>query len=280
MKLATIRHDGSTTAARVETDAISDLIQVTPITDYANVGELLAQKSWHDIAAEESSEPITIPRTDLAPVIPSPQKIICVGLNYANHIKEMGRQLPEYPTLFVKFADALTGPFDDIHVDAHLAEALDWEGELAVVVGKTAYRVSKEEANEYIAGYAIMNDYTVRDFQYRTLQWHQGKSLYRSAGFGPWLTTTDSFSFNGKLTTTLDGEEMQITPINDLVFNPAALIEYISQLYPLHPGDVIATGTPGGVGHARNPHRYIQSGETVRIAIDGLGEIANKTVVN
>ncbi|WP_276850443.1 fumarylacetoacetate hydrolase family protein, partial [Corynebacterium pyruviciproducens] len=214
----------------------------------------------------------------LAPVVPSPQKVICVGLNYANHIKEMGRELPQNPTLFVKFPDALTGPYDDVHVPSYATGALDWEGELAVIIGKTAYQVSKDSAADFIAGYAIMDDYTLRDFQYRTLQWHQGKSLYKSAGFGPWMTTADSFTFGGELATYLDDKKVQTTPTDDLVFDPEALVEYISQLYPLNPGDVIATGTPGGVGHARDPKLYIGDGQVVTVKIEGLGEIANKTV--
>ncbi|MDK7213595.1 fumarylacetoacetate hydrolase family protein [Corynebacterium pyruviciproducens] len=273
MRLATIRHHGTTVCARVDSDTAA-----TPIFGFADLGALLKKDDWEDRAAEASGEKITFGKTDLAPVVPSPQKVICVGLNYANHIKEMGRELPQNPTLFVKFPDALTGPYDDVHVPSYATGALDWEGELAVIIGKTAYQVSKDSAADFIAGYAIMDDYTLRDFQYRTLQWHQGKSLYKSAGFGPWMTTADSFTFGGELATYLDDKKVQTTPTDDLVFDPEALVEYISQLYPLNPGDVIATGTPGGVGHARDPKLYIGDGQVVTVKIEGLGEIANKTV--
>lgn len=273
MRLATIRHHGTTVCARVDSDTTA-----TPILGFADLGALLKKDDWEDRAAEASGEKITFGKTDLAPVVPSPQKVICVGLNYANHIKEMGRELPENPTLFVKFPDALTGPYDDVRVPSYATGALDWEGELAVIIGKTAYQVSKDNAADYIAGYAIIDDYTLRDFQYRTLQWHQGKSLYKSAGFGPWMTTADSFTFGGELATYLGDQKVQTTPTDDLVFNPEALVEYISQLYPLNPGDVIATGTPGGVGHARDPKLYIGDGQVVTVKICGLGEIANKTV--
>ncbi|EPD70210.1 hypothetical protein HMPREF1219_00644 [Corynebacterium pyruviciproducens ATCC BAA-1742] len=273
MRLATIRHHGTTVCARADSDTAA-----TPIFGFADLGALLMKDDWKDRAAEASGEKITFGKTDLAPVVPSPQKVICVGLNYANHIKEMGRELPQNPTLFVKFPDALTGPYDDVHVPSYATGALDWEGELAVIIGKTAYQVSKDSAADFIAGYAIMDDYTLRDFQYRTLQWHQGKSLYKSAGFGPWMTTADSFTFGGELATYLDDKKVQTTPTDDLVFNPEALVEYISQLYPLNPGDVIATGTPGGVGHARDPKLYIGDGQVVTVKIEGLGEIANKTV--
>lgn len=273
MRLATIRANGTTHAARVESDNTAVAIE-----GYANVGELLQNENWEQIAQDASGEAKEFAKTDLEAVVPAPKKIVCVGLNYANHIKEMGRNLPTHPTLFVKYPDALTGPYDDVLVPEYANAELDWEGELAVVIGKRARRVKAADAQDYIAGYAVMNDYTMRDYQYRTLQWHQGKSFEKSAGFGPWLTTKDSFEFGGELATFLEGEKMQTTPTDDLVFGPEALIEYISHIYPLDAGDVIVTGTPGGVGHARDPKRYIGDGQTVTIAIDGLGEVANKTV--
>ncbi len=273
MRLATIRSTQGTFAARVETDTTA-----VKIDGYANVGDLLQAGNWREIAEGASGEAVTFGESDLEAVIPAPRKIVCVGLNYANHIKEMGRDLPTHPTLFVKYPDALTGPFDDVLVPDYANAELDWEGELAVIIGKRARRVKADEARNYIAGYAVMNDYTMRDYQYRTLQWHQGKSFEKSAGFGPWMTTTDSYEFGGELATYLEGEKMQTTPTDDLVFGPEALIEYISHIYPLDAGDVIVTGTPGGVGHARNPKRYIGDGEVTKVEIEGLGHIANKTV--
>lgn len=273
MRLATIRSSEGTFAARVETDSTAVRIE-----GYANVGELLQAQSWREIAQSADGEAQEFSPGDLEAVVPAPKKIICVGLNYANHIKEMGRELPEVPTLFIKFADALTGPYDDVTVPDYANKALDWEGELAVIIGKRARRVKAAEANDYIAGYAVINDYTARDYQYATLQWHQGKSLEKSAGFGPWMTTKDSFTFGGELSTHLNDEKVQSTPTDDLVFRPEQLIEYITHLYPLDPGDVIVTGTPGGVGHARDPKRYIGDGDVVTIEIDGLGHISNKTI--
>ncbi len=273
MRIATIRTSGSTVAARIDSDSTAVVID-----GYANVGELLQNENWFEIAQNASGEGFTFRDADLEAVVPAPKKIVCVGLNYANHIREMGRELPVHPTLFVKFPDALTGPYDDVRVPDYASGALDWEGELAVIIGKRAHRVAASDADKYIAGYAVINDYTLRDYQYRTLQWHQGKSLEKSAGFGPWMTTQDSYEFGGELATYLDGDKVQSTPTDDLVFTPAQLIEYISHLYPLDAGDVIATGTPGGVGHARNPKRYIGDGEVVRVEIEGLGHIENKTV--
>lgn len=273
MRIATIRRAGTTVTARLDSDTTATIID-----GYPDLGALLKDPTWAEKAASASGEHITFAEADLAPVVPSPEKIVCVGLNYANHIKEMGRELPVHPTLFVKYPDALVGPFDDVNVPDWANAALDWEGELAVIIGKRARRIKAAEAAEYIAGYAIMDDYTTRDYQYRTLQWHQGKSLEKSSGFGPWMTTTDSFEFGGELSTYLDGEKVQSTPTDDLVFTPEALVEYISHIYPLNPGDVIVTGTPGGVGHARDPKKYIQDGQTVTVEIEGLGRIANKTV--
>nr|WP_120492003.1 fumarylacetoacetate hydrolase family protein [Corynebacterium lactis] len=277
MKLATIRSNGTTFAARVEgTD--EGATTAVRIEGFANVGELLQEANWRELAEAASGQATAFNKEDLDAVVPAPKKIVCVGLNYANHIKEMGRELPEFPTLFIKFPDALVGPYDDVVVPDYANSQLDWEGELAVVIGKRARRVSEADAEDYIAGYAVMNDYTMRDYQYRTLQWHQGKSFEKSAGFGPWLTTKEDFSFGGELATYHGDEKVQSTPTDDLVFTPAKLIEYISHIYPLDAGDVIVTGTPGGVGHARKPQRYIGDGDVVTVEIDGLGNVANKTV--
>lgn len=274
MKLATLRRNGTTTAVRVDSDD-----SATVIDGYVDLSALLDEANWRELAENAHGEQLRLDDADYAPVVPRPGKIICVGLNYANHIKEMGRELPEYPTLFAKFREALTGPYDDVVVPSYAAAQLDWEGELAFVVGKQAYQVAEADAEQYIAGYSIMNDYTMRDYQYRTLQWDQGKTFEKTSGFGPFLTTTDSYTFGGTLETTLEGKVMQTTITDDLVFTPAKLVEYISHIVTLQPGDVVITGTPGGVGHARKPGVYIQDGQTVEVTIDGLGSVRNKTIV-
>ncbi|NHP16543.1 fumarylacetoacetate hydrolase family protein [Rhodococcus sp. IC4_135] len=274
MKLATLRRNDTTIAVRVDDDT-----SATVIDRYVDLSALLADPNWRDIAETAAGDRVDLAGADYAPVVPRPGKIICVGLNYANHIKEMGRELPQYPTLFAKFREALIGPYDDVVVPSYAAAQLDWEGELAFVVGKQAYQVSEPDAEDYIAGYSIMNDYTMRDYQYRTLQWDQGKTFEKTSGFGPFLTTTDSYTFGGTLETTLDGQKMQTTTTDDLVFTPSKLVEYISHIVTLQPGDVVITGTPGGVGHARMPGVYIQDGQTVEVAIEGLGSVRNKTIV-
>ncbi|EEI17654.1 fumarylacetoacetate hydrolase family protein [Corynebacterium lipophiloflavum] len=269
MRLATVRTATGTAAVRVNSKGRATLIE-----GFADVGELLRNPQWRAIAASPGAAVEFGPR-ELAPVVARPEKIICVGLNYAKHIAEMGHDRPNVPTLFVKFADALIGPYDDAVVPAFNAGALDFEGELAVVIGRRARHVSAADAAACIAGYSIINDYTQRHFQKRTQQWHQGKSLEATAGFGPWLDT--DWTPGPVLQTTLNGERMQHAATDDLVFTPADLVEFISHIYPLNPGDVIATGTPDGVGHARNPKRYLGDGDTVRVAIEGLGHIENTT---
>lgn len=271
MKLATLRLDQTTAAVRV------DGTTATVIDGYPNLSALLAERDWKSIAEKASGRTVSLDGADYAPVVPRPGKIICVGLNYATHIKEMGRELPQYPTLFAKFADALTGPYDDVVVPHYAAGALDWEAELAFVIGKQAYQVSEENADDYIAGYSVINDYTMRDYQYRTLQWDQGKNFEKTSGFGPFLVT--DYTLGTKIETRLDGEVMQSATTGDLVFTPVKLVEYISHIVTLQPGDVIITGTTGGVGHARKPARYIQSGETVEVSIEGLGSVQNTTIV-
>jgi acylpyruvate hydrolase len=155
---------------------------------------------------------------------------------------------------------------------------VDWEGELAVIIGKRASHVSAAEADQYIAGYSIMNDVTMRDYQYRTMEWLQGKTFENTAPFGPYLVTADSFNLGGMLKTEVDGNVVQQTLTDDLVFSPAALIEYITAIFPLNPGDVIITGTPGGVGHARKPEVYLQPGQVMTTSIDGIGSISSPIV--
>ena len=271
MKLATLRLNGSTAAVRV------DGATATVIDGYRDLSALLAADNWETLAQNASGKTVSLEGADYAPVVPSPGKIVCVGLNYATHIKEMGSDLPQYPTLFSKFAAALTGPYDDVFVPDYAASQLDWEAELAVVIGKKAYQVAEADADAYIAGYSAMNDYSVRDYQTRTLQWDQGKNFEKTSGFGPFLVT--DYTLGGKIETRLEGEVMQSATTDDLVFTPAQLVEYISHIFTLEPGDVIITGTTGGVGHARTPARYIQDGETVEVSIEGIGSVKNKTIV-
>ncbi|MFD5868929.1 fumarylacetoacetate hydrolase family protein [Corynebacterium sp. NPDC060344] len=274
MKLATLRLDGAMRAAVL-------LDGSAVILDAGCVGELLSMDGWREHAEAAIADPDpgrVVPESEwaLAPLIPRPGKIFCVGLNYAAHIDEMGHDRPDVPTLFAKFADALAGPRDDLMVHADAAGALDYEGELAVIIGETTYRVDEEEAASRIAGYAILDDFTQRDAQYATQQWLQGKTLQRTSAFGPWLATPEEFdAATARVRTWVDGELRQDAPIADLVFPAAALVSYVSRFVQLNPGDVISTGTPAGVGHGMSPKTYLRDGQEIRVAIEGLGEQRN-----
>lgn len=283
MRLATIRRtiDGAATtvAARVNEvfDEATGTGRATVIAEAESVDKLLADPGWRTRAEAADGERIGFTGTDLAPVCPAPSKIFCVGLNYAHHITEMGHELPTHPTLFGKFAGTLTGPFDDVTVPAALLGQLDFEGELALIVGTPTRDADADAAADAIAGYAIADDYTDRDLQYRTLQWLAGKNLEASTGLGPWLTTADEWAPGPRLETFVDGARMQSAPTDDLVFPPAELVSYISRFTTLNPGDVILTGTPDGVAHARGPEFYLTDGQVVEVAIGGLGRIGNRT---
>jgi len=279
MKLATLRNDGSTIAVRIDGDLATGTI--TEIAGAADVGALLADPNWRERAAAASGpvRPVgELADREWAPVVPNPRKIVCVGLNYRNHILEMGRELPEFPTLFAKYPEALVGPYDDIELPAIADGAVDWEAELAVVIGAPARRVSVADAPNFIAGYSVMNDVTMRDYQYRSPEWFQGKTFEATAPFGPVLVTSDEYALGGLLRGAVDGETVQQTPTDDLVFGPAELVAYISEIFTLQPGDVIVTGTPGGVGHARKPQRYLTPGQTLTTSVEGIGELRNGIV--
>lgn len=274
MKLLTLRTPhGTTTTAAVRQDGDT----LTEIDGYASVGELLKNPDWKSVAAAATGATHPYDGADLAAVVPAPGKIICVGHNYRNHIKEMGREVPPYPTLFAKYAESLIGPNDDLALPPE-SDAVDWEAELAVIIGKPGRRIPEVDAGEHIAGYAVLNDVSMRDYQFRTIQWLQGKTWENSTPFGPALVTTEEFTAGPLMTSEVDGEIMQSTPTGDVVFTPEFLVHYISTIITLNPGDVIATGTPGGVGHARDPKRYLAEGQILVTTIEGLGQLTNKVV--
>jgi acylpyruvate hydrolase len=273
MKLATIRTDQGTRAVRRDGDTLVDL-------GVADLGTLLADPEWLTNAATASGRTYDEKDADFAPVVPNPSKVICVGHNYTNHIKEMGRDLPDYPTLFTKFADTLVGANDDI-VKPPETEALDWEVELVVVVGKAVRRATEQEAAAAIAGFTIMNDVSVRDWQFRTIEWTQGKIWDSSTPVGPYLVTPDEVGGVRPalaVKTVVDGQVMQQDDTGTLLFDPVTLVQYVSTIVRLNPGDLIATGTPAGVGHARDPKVYLLGGETVTTEIEGLGSCVNQIV--
>ena len=274
MKLATIRTSTGHSTAIIREDTAVE------IAEGVDVGAFISgDRDWKKTAASAKGRSWGIGEVDYAPIVTSPSKIICLGLNYRPHIEETGREVPTAPTLFGKFARALIGARDDIVLPA-VSEMVDWEVELAFVVGSPMRHVTAEEAVEGIAGYTILNDVSVRDFQNRTLQWLQGKTFESSTPVGPYLTTSDEVDNAKDLSVQceVDGQVMQKARTSDLLFPPAEIASYISQIITLEPGDLIATGTPGGVGMARDPQVWLKPGQVVRTSIEGLGELVNTCV--
>ncbi len=273
MKLATIRvEDSGTRVVRIDGD------EATEIPGVADVGELLATVGVE--GAHEADGPRrAVDGLDFAPLVLRPSKVICVGLNYKAHIAETHREPPKFPTLFTKFADSLVGARDDLVRPAE-PETMDWEGELTIVIGREIRRARGAEAEAAIAGYTIANDVSFRDWQYRTTQWDQGKFWSDSTPVGPVLATPDEIPFQARIVTEVDGVVKQEGEIHDLVFGPAALVEYISTITILRPGDLILTGTPSGVGHVREPEEQLVPGSIVTVTIDGIGSLVNRVVAS
>jgi 2-keto-4-pentenoate hydratase/2-oxohepta-3-ene-1,7-dioic acid hydratase in catechol pathway len=212
----------------------------------------------------------------LLPVIPNPDKIVCVGLNYHDHVKETGRDLTEKPAIFLRLPDSQVAHGQNI-VRPLESHRLDYEGEIAVVIGKGGRRIQEQEAWSHIAGYACYNDGSVRDWQNFSTQWIPGKNFFKTGGFGPWMVTTDEIAPNQvmTLTTRLNGQEMQRTTTDLMIHSIPRQIAFISTVIPLKAGDVIVTGTPGGVGNKRNPQVFMKPGDIIEIEVDAIGTLRN-----
>ncbi len=214
-----------------------------------------------------------------APPISEAAKLLCVGINYMPHIREMGRERPEKPVIFTRFADSIVGHGQPLEKPL-ASEQFDFEGELAVVIGKRARRVGRDRALDYVAGYSCFNDGSVRDFQRHSPQFTPGKNFHASGAFGPWLVTKDEVGDPRTLhlTTRLNGAVMQSESVGELCFDVPQLIEYCSIFAQLEPGDVIVTGTPGGVGAGRKPPLWMKPGDTVEVEISELGTLRNPVI--
>jgi 2-keto-4-pentenoate hydratase/2-oxohepta-3-ene-1,7-dioic acid hydratase in catechol pathway len=212
----------------------------------------------------------------LLPVIPNPGKIICVGLNYGEHVRETGREVTESPALFVRLPASQVGHGQAI-VRPPESHRLDYEGEIAVVIGQGGRRIAEADAWIHIAGYSCYNDGSVRDWQVATSQWTPGKNFWRTGGFGPWLVTADEIAPNQKMTlvTRLNGVELQRATTDMMIHSIPRQIAYISTFIPLEPGDVIVTGTPGGVGNKRTPQLFMKPGDVAEIEVDAIGILRN-----
>ena len=211
------------------------------------------------------------------PPVPKPPKILCVGLNYDDHLEESGLKKPVYPEIFARFATSLIAHRDPIRLPPE-SVTLDYEAELAVVIGRRGRRINRDSALDHVAGYSLFNDATIRDFQLRTPQWTMGKNFDGTGAFGPWLVTPDAVPAGAHglhIQGRLNGQVMQDSSIDKLIFSVSTLIEMISVAISLEPGDVIITGTPGGVGAARKPPVYMQPGDVFEVEIEGMGVLSN-----
>ena len=272
MKLASFRDDTGGTWGMVETAGVR--LAPPPLRKrYPDLRSVLAAGALPEIPG--SLGPATLhgqSSLHFAPLIPNAARILCVGINYREHIREMGWESPEFPTLFTRFPDSLVGHGEPI-VRPRVSSQFDYEGELAIVIGKPARYVRAAEALDYVAGYTCFLDGSVRDWQRHTTQFIPGKNFPATGGCGPWLVTTDEVPDPARLqlVTRVNGEVLQSAPVSDLCFDVPRIIEYCSGFCLLNPGDVIATGTPSGVGAARKPPRWLEPGDVVEVEISGIG---------
>lgn len=275
MELVTVRNGDGFRAGRVEGD---DIV----LLRWPTVKELLAEGGQAEAAAAgDGGESIPRSEADLAPIVPRPDKILCVGINYADHIAEMGRTPPDHPTYFAKFARALIGPSDDIVLPpTEASTSIDWECELALVIGRPVRNATRDEAAAAIAGYCALNDVSVRDWQTRTTQFVAGKTWESTTPVGPVLVTTDVLGDGAglALSTTVNGVVKQQSSTDHLVFGPIDIVADLSRIMTLDPGDIIATGTPGGVGVARKPPEFLSEGDEVVVEVEGIGRLVNRCV--
>jgi 2-keto-4-pentenoate hydratase/2-oxohepta-3-ene-1,7-dioic acid hydratase in catechol pathway len=280
MKLVSFRHAGNDSFGVVVDEGVVDLARYASEVG-STLKQALARNSLAAIRtiAREAKADLAWADLELLPVVPDPAKILCVGINYLTHLKETGRDAPDKPTIFTRFADSQTAHNAAI-VRPRASEKLDFEGELAVVIGRCARHVKAANALDYVAGYACYNDGSVRDWQRHTPQLTPGKNFPRTGGFGPWLVTADEVGDPSllSLTTRLNGEAVQQATTDDLIFDIPTLIEYISTFTELAPGDVIITGTTGGVGAYRQPPLWMKAGDVVEVEISKIGTLRNTIV--
>jgi len=278
LKLVSFNHAGKATYGLVQADGYR-LPPADFLSRHPDIVSVLRADALHELeqVATASGTTVKAAETRALPLLPNPGKFICVGLNYKTHVAETKRGDSAYPSLFLRFNDTLAADGDVVPRPA-FSDRFDWEGELAFVIGKGGRYIPKEQAFEHIAGYTCLNDISVRDWQRHTHQFTPGKNFPGTAPVGPYLLTRDEVPDVTALTleTRVNGEVMQHASLGDLIFDIPVLIEYISRFTPLSPGDLIATGTPGGVGDRREPPLYMKDGDTVEVEITGLGILRNR----
>jgi len=279
MKLISFTHDGKDTFGVVTDDNKVLDLGVALASDYPDLISLLASGDLSVVerALDRQSANLDYDQLTLLPVIPNPGKIFCIGLNYDDHVQETKREKTDSPTIFTRFAESQVAHRADIPLPCE-SDKLDYEGEIAIVIGRSGRRIAEESAWDYIAGYACYNDGSIRDWQTATSQWTPGKNFWKTGGFGPWMVTSDEIAPNQEMTlvTRLNGQEMQRTTTSLMIHSIPRQIAYISSFLPLNPGDVIVTGTPGGVGARRNPPVFMKDGDIVEIEVDAVGVLRNQ----
>lgn len=266
------RHEGHEHVGIVEDDRYVPLAGVRRIDRETGLDALLN-------AVPDRENSVSASEVELLPPSWAPDKVFCVGLNYHEHVEESGRDVPEYPVLFAKYASSLIAADQPIPVPSESAQ-VDYEGELAVVIGRPGRRISKEDAMSHVLGYSVANDVTMRDYQYKTHQWLQGKAWDDATPFGPHLVSADQVTVGADMgiRTIVDGQVEQDSDLSFLMFDIPTLIAKISEFTQLNSGDVILTGTPGGVGFRRDPQLFLTPGSQVSVEIDGVGRI-DSTVI-
>jgi 2-keto-4-pentenoate hydratase/2-oxohepta-3-ene-1,7-dioic acid hydratase in catechol pathway len=277
MKVVTFRRNGARSYGILENDRVLD-VGSGLASRYADLRSVLAANALRELssARTQGAPTLRVDEVKFEPVIPNPEKILCVGLNYMSHRTETKRPETKYPSIFTRFADTQVGHETPV-LRPSFSTAFDYEGELAVVIGRGGRYISEQDVSAHIAGYSCYNDVSVRDWQRHTAQWTPGKNFPNTGAFGPSLVTPDEIPDLGALTLTtrLNGKVMQEAPISDLIFSVPVIVSYISKFTPLYPGDVIATGTPGGVGDRRDPPVYMKDGDVVEVEIDRIGILRN-----
>lgn len=275
MRLSTVRlDDDGTAAARRDGDELV-------LLPYPDVGGLLSSGvDWFQQAQDYRGRRISVSMSSTTTLVPHPNKIVCLGLNYASHIAEMGRPTPSYPTLFAKYDGSLIGDGDSIRMPA-VSDQLDWEAELGVVIGVPGRDIEADQAVDHVAGYTVVNDVTVRDWQHRTREFLSGKTFESTTPVGPELVTPDELPKGAsglEIGCSVDGVVMQLSNTSDLLFTVAQTIAYVSQIITLVAGDLIAMGTPGGVGAGRDPQVFLTPGQELVTWVEGVGTLHNTVV--
>ncbi|WPH18038.1 fumarylacetoacetate hydrolase family protein [Variovorax paradoxus] len=277
MKLISYRYQDQDSYGALQGDRVVDLRAVFGARA-ADLKSLIAADLLGEAAKAAASATETLALADVAllPVIPNPGKIVCVGLNYGDHVRETGREITEKPTLFLRVAESQVAHGEDIVLPPESSK-LDYEGEIAIVIGQGGRRIAEADAWNHIAGYACYNDGSLRDWQSATPQWTAGKNFWRTGGFGPWMVTRNEIADDQVMTlvTRLNGQEMQRTTTDKLIHSIPRQIAHISAFMPLAPGDVIVTGTPGGVGAKRTPPVWMKAGDVVEIEVNAIGILRN-----